>query len=199
MPIVEHFVGADQLEFKIVECDSSHLQDIKYFCAKCKDEGLTNNASLSAIKYGKWGAEEKWWAVYHNDSIVSMCGAHYLPHVHQNCYMIAYRMATLDNYKGMAHDAFSSRMLTCFGMGRMLPYMVDWCVSKGATDIVMSLNSPTNGADPSGTMHKAHRVGRIVLPKDNKFSLLHDDFPLYGAMQDIWKLNYRNFMTMEKI
>lgn len=197
--IIEEFVGAEGLEFKIAECDNSNITDIKEFCKKCDQEGFKNNASLSSLKIGKWGEEEKWWAVYYNNSIISMCGAHYLPHVHEKCYVIAYRMATLEDFKGMAHDSFSSRMLTCFGMGRMLPYMVDWCKSKGATDIVMSLNSPANGDDPSGTMHKAYRAGKIVLTKDNKFTLLYNDFPLYGAKQDIWKLNYRNFITMEEL
>lgn len=199
MKVLDTFIGADNLEFKIVEYSRDIVDDVRKFCTKCKDEGFNNNSSISSMKIGKWGAEEKWWVIYHNSSIVSLCGAHYLPHVHEKCYVIAYRMATLEKYQGMASNTFSSNMTSCFGMGRILPYMVDWCISRGATDIVMTLNSPANGEDPSGTMHKAHRVGRLFLPKDNKFILLHEDFPLYGAMQDVWKLNYRNFMTMEKI
>lgn len=197
--IVEEFIGANELKFKIVECDSSHLSDIKEFCKACKTDGFKNNESLSALKIGKWGKKEKWWAVYFTDTVISLSGAHYLPHLNDGCYVIAYRLATLDSFKGMANDIMSSRMLTCFGMGRMLPHMVNWCESQGAKDIVMTFNSPDNGSDPSGTMHKAHRVAHMVLPKDNKFTLLYKDIPLYGAKQDVWKLNYRNFITMEKL
>jgi len=172
---------------------------VNEFCNQCKDDGFNNNSSIPALKMGKWGAEEKWWAVYYNDKIVSISGAHILPHIHQNCYVIAYRLATLDAFKGMASSIVSSRMLTCFGMGRMLPYMVDWCKSRGATDIIMTFNSPDNGDDPSGTMHKAHRVAHNILPRDNKFSLMYQDFPLYGAKQDVWKLNYRDLITMEEL
>ena len=197
--MLEKFLGADDLEFKIVECNSSHMQDIKDFCEKCKQEGFKNNESLSALKMGKWGTEEKWWAVYHNGYIVSLSGAHWLPHIHNKCYVIAYRLATLDEFKGMASKIVSSRMLTCFGMGRLLPHMVDWCKSKGATDIVVSFNSPDNLEDRSGTMHKAYRVTNLIFPKDNKFTLLYKNISLYGAKQDVWKLNYRNFITMEKL
>lgn len=199
MKVLETFIGADGLEFKIVEYDRTIINDVKDFCENCKQEGFKNNESISALKMGRWGTEEKWWAVYHNGYIVSLSGAHWLPHIHNKSYVIAYRLATLDEFKGLASKIVSSRMLTCFGMGRLLPHMVDWCESRGATDIVMTFNSPDNGDDPSGTMHKAHRAAHNILPRDNKFSLMYQDFPLYGAKQDVWKLNYRNLITMEKI
>lgn len=188
---IETFIGANNLEFSISECNISNIDDIKKFCKKCKDEGVENNESLTSMKYGKWGSEEKWWAVYHKDDIVSISGAHRLPHIHTNCFVIAYRLATLNEFKGLANELVSSRMLSCFGMGRMLPYMVDWCKSKGANDIVMTFNSSAND--------KAYRVARKVLPRDNKFTLLYEDFLLYGAKQDVWKLNYKNLMTMETL
>ena len=197
--LVEEFIGANGLEFKIVECDTSHLADIKEFCERCKEDGFSNNSSVSSLRLGKWGTDEKWWAVYFNNRIISISGAHRLPHIHQDCFVIAYRLATLEQFKGMASDIVSTRMLTCFGMGRMLPHMVNWCLKKQASDIVMTFNSPDNGDDPSGTMHKAHRVAHMVLPKDNKFTLMYKDFPLYGAKQDVWKLNYRNLITMEEL
>ena len=46
--MLEEFLGADNLEFRIVECNNSHMQDIKDFCEKCKQEGFKNNESLSA-------------------------------------------------------------------------------------------------------------------------------------------------------
>ena len=62
--VVEKFIGANNLQFEIVECDDTHIPDIKEFCSKVDIE---NNSTLKSIKFGKWGALEKWWAVYHKN------------------------------------------------------------------------------------------------------------------------------------
>lgn len=186
--VVEKFIGANNLQFEIVECNDTHIPDIKEFCSKVDIE---NNSTLKSIKFGKWGALEKWWAVYHKNKIISLSGSHYLPHINKNCYVIAYRLATLEEFKGMASDKVSSRMLNDFGMGKILPYQVNWCLDKGAETIVATFNSSAND--------KAYRVAHKVLPRDNKFTLMYKDFQLYDSKQDVWKLNYKDFNTMEQI
>ena len=91
----------------------------------------------------------------------------------------------------MASDKVSSRMLNDFGMGKILPYQVNWCLDKGAETIVATFNSSAND--------KAYRVAHKVLPRDNKFTLMYKDFQLYDSKQDVWKLNYKDFNTMEQI
>ena len=67
--VVEKFIGANNLQFEIVECDDTHIPDIKEFCSKVDIE---NNSTLKSIKFGKWGALEKWWAVYHKNKLMTI-------------------------------------------------------------------------------------------------------------------------------
>ena len=48
--VVEKFIGANNLQFEIVECDDTHIPDIKEFCSKVDIE---NNSTLKSIKFGK--------------------------------------------------------------------------------------------------------------------------------------------------
>ena len=84
--VLEEFKGTDNLEFRVVEWDATLLEDLKVFCETCKQQGMKNNESTKALKFGKWGDQENWWFVYHGDKIISMSGAHYLPHIHKDCY-----------------------------------------------------------------------------------------------------------------
>lgn len=199
MNVLEEFTGVDNLEFKIVEYDPSLLDDLKLFCEKCKSQDMKNNESLKALKFGKWGKQEKWWVIYHYNKIISISGAHYLPHVNQNCYMVNYRLATLKEYRGYASPKMNSRMQNCFGFGRMVPYQIDWCIKHGATDCVISMTSEKYSNDNSGTMHKAYKLAKKFYPMEDKLTLMHEDYPLYGIRQDIWRFNVRDFNTLERI
>ena len=200
MKVLETFTGAEGYEFKVVEYDSTLKADLEEFCDKCGDAGILNNASLKALKFGKWGSQENWWFVYNEDKIVSMAGAHYLPHVHYTCYMINYRLATLPEWRNMADDRQNTRrMYHEFGFARLVPFMVDWAHEQGATDCVVTTASQDHSEDRSGTMHKIWRFAYVAWPHEDKLTLLHKDFPLYGIKQDVWKFNWRNFRTGERI
>lgn len=199
MKILEEFTGTDNLTFKVVEYDPSLVDDLKRFCEKCKEQGMKNNESLKALKFGKWGKQEKWWVVYHEKNIVSIAGAHYLPHIHKNCFMINYRLATLVEYRGCASAKKNSKMQNCFGFGKMVPYQVDWCLEQNATDCVVTTASEKYSDDNSGTMHKIWRLAKKYYPMDNKLTLMFEDYPLYGIRQDVWRFNVRDFNTLEPI
>ncbi len=47
MNVVETFTGRNDLEFKVVEYDPSLLEDLKVFCRKCHEQGITNNNSIN--------------------------------------------------------------------------------------------------------------------------------------------------------
>ena len=48
-------------------------------------------------------------------------------------------------------------------------------------------------------IEKVHRVANLFWPKDGKMTKIHSDIPLYGAKQDVFHLNVRDFVSMEKI
>jgi hypothetical protein len=200
MNVVETFTGIDGLEFKIVEYDNSLLDDLKLFCKKCGEQGIKNNSSIKSLKLGKWGAMEKWWLVYHNDIIVSMSGVHYLPHVDDGCWYAMYRLATIKEYRGLAGKLGAPhKMQNCFGFAKMMPLQVDWCMKQGAKSIVITVNTAYNKNDNTGMMEKVHRVANIFWPKEGKMTKTYSSFPLYGAKQDVFRLNVRDFVSMEKI
>ena len=198
--LLKNFTGADNIEFSLHQVDESNIVEFKEFLVRCGEDGGPNNSSLKAIKFGKWGSEETWWFVKYKDTIVSMCGAHYLPHISPTCYMIAYRVYTLKSWRAMCSDTNDNRMLSEFHHGIVQPFAVEWCLSRGADTIVTTVNTEKNLVqDPNGLDYKFSRVARIIFPRRGKYTLLHKDFLLYNKYQDVWKLNYEDFRTMEPL
>jgi hypothetical protein len=200
--LLNKFIGADSLSFSLHIVDESNITELKGFLKECEKDGSQNNSSLQALKFGKWGEEECWWYIKSNDAnkIVSMCGAHYLPHISPKCYMLAYRVYTLKEWRGFCGNQNDHRMLSEFHHGAVQPFAVDWCLSRGADTIVTTVNTEKNlVADPNGLDYKFSRVARIVFPREGKYTLLHKDFLLYNRYQDVWKLNYKDFRTMEPL
>lgn len=200
MNVVDTFTGLDDIEFKVVEYDKSLLNDLKIFCAKCGEQGMKNNDSIKSLKLGKWGSMEKWWLVYHEDKIVSMSGVHYLPHIGEGCWYVMYRLATIKEYRGLAGDIGAiHKMQNCFGFKKMMPLQVDWCLSQGAKNIVITVNTPDNEEDNTGMMVKVHSIANRLWTKEEKMTKIHSNIPLYGAKQDVFRVNVRDFISMEKI
>ena len=199
MNVLETWIGADNLEFKLVEYTPSILNDVLAFCEACGTEGIENNSSLKAMKFGKWGELEQWHVVYHGDKIIAMSGSHYYPHFHKDCYRIMYRMATLKAYRGMASAKISLRkMQHNFCFRAIMPAQVDWAVSKGATEIIATTNSDVTEGE---TMNKVHSHGRNRREngKTGWMTLIHKDASVYNTKQDIFRVNVRDFVSLEKI
>lgn len=196
------FEGANGLNFSVHKVSEKNIKELKIFLEECKNEGSENNKSLLSLKFGKWGDEESWWYVKNIESnkIVSMSGAHHLPHISPNCYMIGYRAYTLIDWRGTSSPTKDHRMLNEFHHRCIQPFAVDWAKSRGADTIITTINTSENAVpDPNNLDYKMYRVARVMFAKKNKYTLLHTNFPLYNSYQDIWKLNYRDFNTMEPL
>tara|TARA_R100000541_G_scaffold22252_1_gene32222 strand:- start:162 stop:593 length:432 start_codon:yes stop_codon:yes gene_type:complete len=138
--------------------------------------------------------------VYHGDKIIAISGSHYYPHFHKDCYRIMYRMATLKAYRGMASAKMSLRkMQHNFCFRAIMPAQVDWALTKGATEIIATANSPE--LDNGGVMDKVHSHARNRRPngKTGWMTLIHKDASVYNTKQDIFRVNVRDFATQEKI
>jgi hypothetical protein len=200
--LLETFIGMDELEFQTYKYDKSMKQDLVDFCYACEKAGLTNNSDFQKLKIGKWGEYEQWFVVYHKDKIISMSGAHRFTHMGEHTYNVLYRLATLPEFRNHAHPHITRRFAHDFGFGRMLPFSVEWALSKGAETIVASVNSPDEIKDntSSGKFYEACRK-YLLSDRGPKgwFELLERDYELYGTKQDIWKLNIKNVRTGELI
>ena len=92
--------------------------------------------------------------------VVSIAGAHYLPHIHKNCFMINYRLATLVEYRGCASAKKNSKNAKLFW------FLERWYLSSrlvlrtNATDCVVTTASEQYSDDNSGTMHKIWRLSK---------------------------------------
>ena len=114
--------------------------------------------------------------------------------------MIAYRVYTLKEWRGTCSPTKDHRMLNEFHHGSIQPFAVDWCLSRGADIIVTTVNTNKNTEeDPNGLDYKFSRVAKKIFTKHNKYELIYSDYMLYNKYQDIWKLNYRDFRTMEPL
>jgi hypothetical protein len=198
--LLNRFNGVENISFELHKVDEENLKDFKEFLSICESDGSVNNSSLSKLKFGKWGKEEAWWFIKTDGKIVSMSGSHYLPQVSPNCYMIGYRAYTLKKWRGTCCSTKDHRMLNEFHHGAIQPFAVDWAKSRGADTIVTTINTSKNNVpDPNNLDYKMYRVARIMFAKKGKYTLLHTNYPLYNSYQDIWKLNYRDFKTMEPL
>lgn len=199
MKVLEEFTGVNGYEFRTVEYDPSQLDKLKEFCVKCGEEGNKNNASLKALKFGKWGALEYWTFVYHKDDIISMSGAHYLPHIHDKCFYVNYRLATLKEWRlTCGSRGRPTQMTNEFGFGRLIPWQIDWALENGATLCVNTTVGPPF-EDNTGTMHKIWKAAKWIYPQQGKLTMIYEDFPLYGVKQDVYRYNLRDFATLEPI
>lgn len=200
--LLETFIGMDGLEFQTYKYDKSMKQDLIRFCEECESSGLYNNSNFQKLKIGKWGEYEQWFVVYHKDKIISMSGAHRFTHMGEHTYNVLYRLATLPEFRNHAHPHITRRFAHDFGFGRMLPFAVEWALSKGAETIIASVNSPDEIKDntSSGKFYEACRK-YLLSDRGPKgwFELIERDYELYGTKQDIWKLNIKNVRTGELI
>jgi len=80
-----------------------------------------------------------------------------------------------------------------------MPAQVDWALTKGATEIIATTNSPE--VDNGGVMDKVHTHGRTRRPntKSDNMTLIKKDVISYNTTQDVWRVNVRDFATQEKI
>lgn len=194
--IVETFTGAEGLEFHVVEYDKSMREDLETFCANCEVE---NNSDFKKLKMGKWGEYEKWWVVYYNNTIISMAGAHIYPHLGENTFNVLYRLATLPSFRSLAYHRLSKYMLHEFGLSRIMPHQIEWALSMGAKDCIVTHNTPTSIDEKD---HKFQSLARRSLGKkyiEKCFTLLEKDVVLYGIKQDVWRINVKSLHTMEEI
>lgn len=144
---------------------------------------MTNNASVAAMKIGKWG-KEAWWATWYNGAIISISGCHEFNNFEQDCWRLMVRTATLKEYRGRAPGSIK-KIHTDFNWGHILPFQIDYAKSCGASKLVFTTNSSSSGDRNS---FRTNAVVSNILVKQGLVRLIAADVDIYYTKQNVWEV-----------
>lgn len=155
------------------------VSDLEDFCKKCQRLNFNNNSSLLAMKY-EWclNTGGQWWAVYRNQEIVSVAGAH--------PFKEGYRLLFRGVQTMPATKALSKKHLTSMPWSLIMPNQITWA-SGVITQETPAYITTNVSHDESGKMNRTHRVLQL-LKKQNIVDYCGDE-EIYHTMQSIWRLN----------
>jgi len=153
--------------------------DVITFCEECNQRGFMNNASLKSMKYS-WCFSQggMWWAVYDNDRIISIAGAHPF----KDGFRFLFRGAQLES----ASQSLSKKHLTSYPWAIIMPEQIAWA-SGVLTEETPAYITTNVSHDASGKMNRTHRV--LQLLEKQKIVMYIKDEEIYNTLQSVWKLN----------
>ncbi len=171
-------------DFDIKQLDINNLPvELFDFAAIASEQGIVNNASIAAMKIGKWGTEA-WWATWHNNTIISISGCHEFNNFENGCWRLMVRTATLKQFRGKAPGSIKT-IKTDFNWGHILPYQIEYAKSKGAKRLVFTTNSSTDGDLNS---YRTNRVVASVLETQGIVKLIAEHVEIFYTRQNVWEL-----------
>lgn len=171
-------------DFEIKELNIDSLpREIFIFAEKARVQGMVNNASVEAMKIGKWG-NEAWWTTWYNNEIISISGCHQFDSFEKNCWRLMVRTATLKEYRGRAPGSIKS-IHTDFNWGHVLPYQVQHAKKQGASRLVFTTNSDTTGERNS---YRTNRIVQKVLEPQGLVKLVAQDVDVFYTKQNVWEI-----------
>jgi hypothetical protein len=176
------------VEYDICIYDENMLEQLEAYCRQCEADQNVNNSSIKKLKLGRL-EDERWWCVTDRktNSIVSLAAAYHCKEISEGTYRVMYRAGTISSYRGKA-GPMSKLQKSCFVWGRMLPHHVDYCLDRGATDIVFTTNTSGTGTASS---NRQDRVCRLIF-ETNGMAKKIKTMNLLGAEQNIWRVLIHN-------
>lgn len=170
--------------FDITQLDIDQLPiELFEFAERAKVQGIVNNASVAAMKIGKWG-KEAWWTTWHNGAIISISGCHEFNNFEHGCWRLMVRTATLKEYRGRAPGSIK-KIHNDFNWGHILPYQVEYAKQHGAKRLVFTTNSSSNGDVNS---FRTNRVVANTLVKQGLVNLIARDVDIFYTRQNVWEI-----------
>ena len=174
--------------FTIKKLDVNSLpNEIFIFCDRCREQSITNNSSIKAMKLGNWG-NDAWWATWIGNEIVSVSGMHPLPEVSEDCWRVMFRTATLKEFRALA-GPISKNVTHDFNWGKILPFQLEYAKEKKAKKVVFTTNSSREGDFNS---YRTNRIVEKTLAVSGLVKLIHKDVILYNAIQNVWEVTSYN-------
>ncbi len=146
---------------------------------------MVNNSSVTAMKIGKWGPGEAWWATWHKNEIISVSGCHKFDNFEEGCWRLMVRTATLKEYRGRAPGSIKS-IHTDFNWGHVLPYQINHAKANGAKRLVFTTNSNLTGDRNS---FRTNNAVQKVLEPQGLVTLVAQDVDIFYTKQNVWEIN----------
>jgi hypothetical protein len=157
------------------------------FCDTCKEQSITNNISVKAMKIGRWG-NDAWWTTWVDDRIVSISGMHPLPEISEDCWRVMFRTATLKEFRALAGPV-SKNLTHDLNWGKILPFQLEYAKEQKAKKVVFTTNSSIEGDLNS---YRTNRVVEKTLAARGLVKLIHENIILYNTMQNVWEVTSYN-------
>jgi|TARA_B110000495_G_scaffold69396_1_gene59155 hypothetical protein len=156
-------------------------RDIEFFGYICEDMGFMNNASLDAMKYN-WCLQHEgmWWAVYHDNVIVSMAGCHKFHDGHRMMFRGVQSM--------VAQGGLGKNHMTSIPWKWILPKQLEWAGSSDTQPAYITTNVEN---DASGKMNRTDRLFHLLAKQGIVEKFAEEE--IYGTLQSVWKLNIRKY------
>lgn len=171
--------------FEIKPLDIENLpKQLFIFMKKCDDQGMKNNISVEAMKFGKWD-NDAWWCTWVDNRIVSICGAHRWNEFEPDCWRLMVRTATLKEFRGKAPGNYR-QIKNDFNWGFILPYQIEHAKKNGAKKIVFTTNSDSLG---DANSLRTNRAVANVLEPQGLVSLIQKDADVFHTKQNIWEIH----------
>ena len=173
------------IDFEICRLDINDTLPLEFliFLDKCKEQGLKNNESIAALKFGKWN-HEAWWVTRVGSEIVSISGCHDFSEYIPGSWRLMLRTATLKEYRGRAPGKIKS-IQNDFNWGHVLPYQKRYAWQNKAQKLVFTTNSDTDGDINS---YRTNRIVSKVLEPQGKVRLIEKDADIYYVKQNVWEI-----------
>jgi len=171
-------------DFDIKRIDMNNLPDeLLDFTNTAGLQGMVNNASVAAMKIGKWG-DEAWWATWYQNTIISVSGCHKFSLFELGCWRLMVRTATLKGYRGRAPGSIKT-IKTDFNWGHILPHQIEYATQQGASRLVFTTNSTDTGE--SNSLRTNNTVKKVLEPQ-GLVKLIATDVIVFGTKQNVWEI-----------
>lgn len=172
-------------DFEIKRLNINQLPDQLFmFAENCGKQGMVNNATVAAMKIGRWGPGEAWWATWVDGKIVSVSGCHKYDEYEKDCWRLMVRTATLKEYRGRAPGNFR-QIKNDFNWGFILPYQTEYAKSMGANKLIFTTNSDSSGEANSARTNNT--VARVLEPQ-GLVRLDAKDVNIFYTRQNVWEI-----------
>lgn len=171
-------------DFTVRRLDINNLPpELDNFMEKAKQQRMPNNASVAAMKIGRWG-KEAWWTTWIDGEIISISGCHEFGVFEEDCWRLMARTATLKEYRARAPGEIK-KIRNDFNWGYILPHQIKFARSNGAKRMVFTTNSDQSG-DPES--FRTNRVVAKALVREGLIKLIASDVEIYSTKQNVWEI-----------
>lgn len=169
-----------------LQCEDD-LARLRFFCERCAELNIVNNSSFAKIKLDDFrNPSAKLWVVIDldkNQEIIGMAGAHQLSEMGEDYYRLLFRGCILPAYRGMGAEGLSKKHLNSYIFNYLTPLQIRWAQALGGKNFVVSTNVDYHQTQTSPT----DRVFKL-LEKQGIVRLLHENYLLFGVIQNIWAI-----------